>query len=56
VQAVTATYMAALIVVLYVDLRCRHEDFDLQILAREVAGSSGTPRAAAPMSGDAAAV
>jgi hypothetical protein len=54
-QAVTATYMAALIVVLYVDLRCRHEDFDLQVLAREVAGSSGAPSAVA-VPGDAAAV
>jgi len=56
VQAVSATYMAALLVVLYVDLRCRHEDFDLQVLAREVAGGSGAARAVAPVSGDAAAV
>jgi hypothetical protein len=45
VQGVTATYAAAVIVVLYVDLRCRHEDFDVQLLAQQVAQGSLPPPA-----------
>ena len=36
-------------VVLYLDLRCRHEDYDLQLLASDVAGDrSGKPPAQQP--------
>jgi hypothetical protein len=42
-QGVTATYAAAVLVVLYVDLRCRHEDFDVQLLAQQVAQSVPPP-------------
>jgi hypothetical protein len=45
VSGVTATYAAAVIVVLYVDLRCRHEDFDVQLLAQQVAQGSLPPQA-----------
>lgn len=45
VQGVTATYAAAVIVVLYVDLRCRHEDFDVQLLAQQVAEGAQLPQA-----------
>ena len=37
VQSIAAAYTAVALVVLYVDLRCRHEDFDLQLLANQVA-------------------
>jgi hypothetical protein len=40
VQAVTTAYMSAVLVVMYVDLRCRHEDFDLQLLAQQIARST----------------
>lgn len=40
VQAVAAAYTSVAVVVLYVDLRCRHEDFDLQLLAGQVAGTA----------------
>jgi hypothetical protein len=43
VQAVGAGFGAAVLVVLYVDLRCRHEDFDLQLLARQIADSASLP-------------
>ena len=46
VQAVFATYGTALLIVLYLDLRCRREDYDLQLLANDVAGDhSGKPPA-----------
>ena len=38
VQSVFATYATALLIVLYLDLRCRREDYDLQLLAKDVAG------------------
>jgi hypothetical protein len=38
VQAITSAYLSAVLIVLYVDLRCRHEDFDLQRLAQQIAG------------------
>jgi hypothetical protein len=38
-QAVTSTYQAVVLMVLYVDLRCRHEDFDLRFLAEQIAKS-----------------
>lgn len=37
VQGVTSSYPAVALVVLYIDLRCQHEDFDLQLLAQHVA-------------------
>jgi hypothetical protein len=46
-SGVVAAYDAVVIVVLYVDLRCRHEDFDLQLLARDVAGDHGAASAQA---------
>jgi MFS family permease len=41
VQGVCAAYASAVVVVLYVDLRSRHEDFDLQLLAAQVANTNG---------------
>jgi hypothetical protein len=49
VQSITAAYTSIALVVLYVDLRCRHEDFDLQLLASQVA--KGAPVARAPAVG-----
>lgn len=43
VQAVGAAFGAAAVLVLYVDLRCRHEDFDLQLLAQQIAASASLP-------------
>jgi hypothetical protein len=43
VQAVGAAFGAAALLVLYVDLRCRHEDFDLQLLAQQIAASASLP-------------
>jgi hypothetical protein len=36
IEGLYMTYLTVLTVVLYIDLRCRHEDFDLQLLARAV--------------------
>ena len=56
VQAITSAYMSAVLIVLYVDLRCRHEDFDLQLLAQQVATQgSGAAPAPLPQSNNAAA-
>jgi len=52
VQAITSAYLSAVLIVLYVDLRCRHEDFDLQLLAQQIGRPSGAPP---PASADAAA-
>jgi hypothetical protein len=41
VAAVGATYSTAALVALYVDLRCRHENFDLQLMAEQVAAVGG---------------
>lgn len=49
VQAIAAAYTSVALVVLYVDLRCRHEDFDLQLLASQVA--KGAPAAGSPVVG-----
>jgi hypothetical protein len=49
VQSITAAYTSIALVVLYVDLRCRHEDFDLQLLATQVA--KGAPVSRAPAVG-----
>lgn len=46
VQSITTAYTSIALVVLYVDLRCRHEDFDLQLLASQVA--KGAPVAGTP--------
>jgi hypothetical protein len=46
VQAITSAYLSAVVIVLYVDLRCRHEDFDLQLLAQQIGRPSGAPPAA----------
>jgi hypothetical protein len=43
VEAVGAAFGAAALLVLYVDLRCRHEDFDLQLLAQQIAASASLP-------------
>lgn len=56
VSGVIAAYDAVVILVMYVDLRCRHEDFDLQLLARDVAGEHGATAQAAPRSPDVATV
>ena len=45
VGAITSSYLSAVLIVLYVDLRCRHEDFDLQLLARQVAAPEPAPQA-----------
>lgn len=37
VNAVTSTFTSAVVVVLYIDLRCRHENFDVQLLADQIA-------------------
>jgi hypothetical protein len=42
-QAILSTFTSALLVVLYIDLRCRHENFDLRLLADQVARSSSAP-------------
>ncbi len=42
VQATTAAYTSVVLIVLYVDLRCRKEDFDLQMLASQVAAGGAT--------------
>lgn len=45
-QAVTSAFSLVVITVLYFDLRCRHEDFDLHFLAEQVRAAStvaGTP-------------
>jgi uncharacterized membrane protein YesL len=56
VTAFFSAYTTVLTVVLYIDLRCRREDFDLELLAREVAGSGqGPTRPSAGGSGAAAA-
>jgi len=58
-QAVLSTFTAALLVVLYIDLRCRHENFDLRLLAAHIARSSSAPpsmAAAAARSSDAPSV
>jgi hypothetical protein len=49
VQSIAAAYTSIALVVLYVDLRCRHEDFDLQLLANQVA--KGAPLAREPAMG-----
>jgi hypothetical protein len=51
VQAVTTAFGAVALVVLYVDLRCRVEDFDLQRLAAEVKGVVAAPDPQAPATG-----
>lgn len=55
VEGVTAAFLPAVIVVLYVDLRCRKEDFDLQLLSRQIGGgaAAGAPLPAAPQGTDA---
>ena len=45
VQSVSTAYAEITLVVLYVELRCRVEDFDLQRLANEVAASLPPPAA-----------
>ncbi len=47
VQSIAGAYTSIVLVVLYVDLRCRHEDFDLQLLASQVAASAALPRTGA---------
>jgi hypothetical protein len=44
VQSIAAAYTSIALVVLYVDLRCRHEDFDLQLLANQVAKGAPVTR------------
>jgi hypothetical protein len=48
VSATTNTYMSATMVVLYIDLRARHENFDLQLMAAQVAAIGGQPSNAQP--------
>ena len=55
VQAVTASYLTAVLIVLYVDLRCRHENFDLQLLAQQIAAPGGAAPAPLPQDDNAAA-
>lgn len=43
VSGMTSTYTSAVMVVLYIDLRCRHENFDLQLMAAQVAAIGGPP-------------
>lgn len=45
VSAVTGAYMSAVLVVLYFDVRCRKEAFDLEHLARAVEGGAAAARA-----------
>jgi hypothetical protein len=40
VQAIVLVFNLAVLVLLYFDLRCRHEDFDLQYLASQLAADS----------------
>lgn len=47
VQSIAGAYTSIVLVVLYVDLRCRNEDFDLQLLASQVAEAAGSGRRAA---------
>jgi hypothetical protein len=46
VQSIVSTYSSIVMVVVYVDLRCRKEDFDLELLAARVA--AGTTGAVTP--------
>lgn len=49
VQGVASAYQAVVLMVLYVDLRCRNEDFDLRLMAERVAASDApAPPAGAP--------
>jgi hypothetical protein len=43
VAGITTTYTSAVMIVLYIDLRCRHENFDLQLMAAQVAALGGQP-------------
>ena len=43
VSGIVSTYSSAVMVVLYIDLRCRHENFDLQLMASQVAALGGEP-------------
>ena len=43
VSGITSTYTSAVVVVLYIDLRCRQENFDLQLMAAQVAAVGGQP-------------
>lgn len=43
VSGIVSTYTSAVMVVLYIDLRCRHENFDLQLMAAQVAAIGGEP-------------
>lgn len=47
VQSITAAFGSIALMVLYVDLRCRAEDFDLQLMARAVTTAAGPGAAAA---------
>lgn len=49
VQSVGAALGSVTLLVLYVDLRCRHEDFDLQLLANQVAGQPAQPSIPGPV-------
>jgi hypothetical protein len=42
-QAVMSTFTSAVLVVLYIDLRCRHESFDVRLLADQVARGTSAP-------------
>lgn len=45
-NAVAFAFSSCVLVVFYFELRCRHEDFDLQILGAQIARSSGSEPAA----------
>ncbi len=44
-SAVLTAYNSVVLMVLYVDLRCRKEDFDLKLMASRVQGASGVAEA-----------
>ena len=48
VQSAFAAYAAILLVVLYFDLRCRHEDFDVQYLAQQITRTPEEPPGPSP--------
>jgi hypothetical protein len=50
VQAIGAAFQSAFLVLLYFDIRCRKEAFDLEHLARLVEGGRETPMVATPAS------
>jgi hypothetical protein len=48
VQAIALVFNLAVLVLLYFDLRCRHEDFDLQYLSSQIGRGSEQGLTAAP--------